>query len=245
MIATPFGLSTLHSGTALVTPSVVAVQPLVRDTPGDWTSLTFNFSAPTGNMIVVFCTRSNDADPSGILSVSWAGAALNESADVEVDEQFAAIGWAGWIRGGASGAQDLIVTATSSDFRDLVGYAIMLDRLAATPLGDVDALSVRITQSAIVVPNQPTVQASRIISFAGCVNENLFPFSLSSGWDVLGPQAGGHRTGNNTTGDVAGICGTRLAAPSLAATDMTASTAAAGAPTAADWTRISLEVLPA
>jgi hypothetical protein len=242
MIVTPFGLTSAHRGTALVTPSVVSVAPLKIDTPANWTTQTFNFASSTGNILVMFPTRSVDSNPAGILSVTWDGDAVTEVLDVEIDENGGAIGWAGWIRGGSAGAtaRDLVITATEADFRDVMGWAITLDRMAASPLGDTVGHPVRVVQAAHSVVFDVDDAGSRLFGLVASMDNRLLPFGLTTGWTSLGTD----KTGLGGVADIAAILGTKVAGATGAQT-MTATSMAAGPPTTDDWVSLGIEVLPA
>lgn len=246
MLPTPFGItSTSKVGTALAAVNIVAIEPLIADTAADWSSQTFNFNSSTGNILVLFSSRSNASNPEGFSGVTWAGDALTEELDVETNATFAALGWAGWIRGGSTGAQDLVVTATATKQRDLFGYAISFDRMAAVPIGGKAGSSVRTEQSAFGVAVTAASAMGRLISFVSGMNSTLRPYSVSAGWDLIAPTGSmPTQTGPNGTGDIGGVMGSRLAGAAGSYT-MTGASADVPPTTTDDWVALSLEVLPA
>lgn len=240
MLVTPYGIAaTKPAGTSLLTPNIVAVQKLVADTAADWSSQTFRFDSTNGNIVVLFSSRSNAADPLGF-EATWAGDALTESLDLDNNRVGGALGWAGWIRGGATGEQDLIITAGGSKQRDLLGWAFMFDRLAETAIGATAGAPVVSVQSAYGFTLNVTNAASRLLGLVAAMHDDLSPFSLSAGWTRQETT----KSGNAGTGDIAAVSGHRLAGATGNIT-MTATSTAAGPPTTDDWVSIGLEVLPA
>jgi hypothetical protein len=191
-------------------------------------------------MAVLFTTRSNSSDPLQFSGVTWDGDALTETLDLDNNRVFGALGWAGWIRGGSTGEHDLIITAGGAKQRDLAGWAVSFDRLAASPIGASDGAPVVAVQSAYGVTLNVTDAASRLVAVVAAMHDDLSPLALSVGWtreDVF-------KTGNAGTGDIAAVLGSRLAGATGNIT-MTATTAAVGSPTTDDWVSLGLEVLPA
>ena len=92
MWVTPYGLGVRsYTGTALIRPNIVSVAPLISDTATDWTTQTFNFDSPTGNIVVLASTRCNAGTPDGF-SATWNGDALTEEEDVEINAVNAGLG---------------------------------------------------------------------------------------------------------------------------------------------------------
>ena len=241
MWVTPYGLGVRsYTGTALIRPNIVSVAPLISDTATDWTTQTFNFDSPTGNIVVLASTRSNAGTPDGF-SATWNGDALTEEEDVEINAVNAGLGWAGWIRGGATGARDLVITAGDDDQRDFLGYALSFDRLAATPIGAKFGNSVNVSQSSYGLTLDVTDANSRLVGLVAAMHTRVYPLALNAGWSTVSPAA---RTGTGGAADVTGICGQR-AASATGATTMTGTTTKAGSPVADWWCAVGLEVLPA
>ena len=241
MWVTPYGLGVRsYAGTALVTPSIVSVQVLNSNTAADWTTQTFNFNSPTGNIVVLFAARSNASNPTGF-SATWAGGALDEEEDVEINAVNAGLGWAGWIRGGVTGSNDLVVTGGDGLQRDLLGYAISFDRLAASPIGAKTGASVNTSQSSYGLTLNVQNAMSRLVGLVASMHSNQYPLALNAGWSPVSPSA---RTGNGGIADIAAVCGQK-AADATGNTTMTGTTTAAGPPVASNWCAVGLEVLPA
>lgn len=239
------GHAAAGGGAALSPVNIVEIQPLRVDTTADWSSLTIRFTSTTGNMLVAFAARSNAGDPPQFDPVTWAGEPLEEELDVENNVVGGALGWAGWIRGGQTGEQDLIITAGGAKQRDLFGYAISFDRLAETPIGGKAGNSVRVGQSGYGVPVTALSAQGRLISFVAGMHSELRPFQVSAGWQLIAPTGGmPTSTGPNGTGDISGVLGQRLAGAPGSYT-MTGSSADVPPTTTDDWVALALEVLPA
>lgn len=247
MLTTPFGIgATSRVGSALSAVNIVAIQPLAVQAQTDWSSLTIRFDSPTGKMLVLFSSRSNSSNPEGFSSVTWGGEALDGELDVETNAVGGALGWAGWIDDGASGEQDLIVTATATKQRDLFGYAISFDRMAAVPIGGKNGASVRTEQSAYGVPVTAASAQGRLISLVCAMSSTPRPYNVSAGWTLIGPTSGmPTATGPNGTADISGVLGQRLAGAPGSYTMTGASSDVPPDSVTDDWVALALEVLPA
>ena len=248
-------MPTLGTGLGLVSPPRTQ---LFTPVPGTITRLSANHTSPygsatftghtsaAGNVLVVFATRAIPNSPGGFSSVTWGGSALTESVDEELDigtsKAATAHVWAGFIDNGPTGSQSIVITpANSTDFQDIAGFAISVDRLLASPYGASPVPGVvRTVQSAYGVPIVAVNSASLLISFVAAMDENLAPFGISADW-TLRDQ---FKTGNGGTGDIACVLGTRLAGAAGSYT-MLATSTAAGTPSTDDWCAVALELLPA
>jgi hypothetical protein len=221
-------------GTALVRPNIVSVAELKLNTTADWTTQTFSFSSTTGNIVVLFSTRCTSTSPDGFIG-SWAGAALTEARYVEQNVVGAGLANASWIRGGATGVHDLVITADADDQRDVLGWAISFDRLAAVPLGALAGTSVTSLQTSYDVTLNVQDGSSRLLALVAAMNSNVFPLTASAGWTLH--QA--DRTGTGTASDISAV----LAHQAAGATGNTTMTASGPASTD-DWVSLAVEVLP-
>lgn len=245
MFVTPFGaLSQARPGTSLLTPNIVGtVTRLSVSVTAAYSSLSFpGHTSPTGNVVVMFFSRAVVNSPGGFDSVTWGGEALTEALDFErpnpPSASGAVVGWAGWIRGGPTGAQNVVVTPTGTDFEDLIGWAISFDRLAASPIGDSAGAAAQGVAAAYSTGVTATNSGSRILAAVAVNNENLSPMSASAGWTVV--EQG--KTGNSGGGDIAAILAQRTADAAVART-LTAQTSTAL--TWDEWGGMALEILPA
>lgn len=233
--------------TQLFTPNVTTVTRLLASHTSPYGSATFTgHTAAAGNVVIVFATRCVVNSPGAFSSVTWGGAGLTESLDVQSTISGSKAGtaaiWAGFIDGGLTGSQNIVITpANSTDFQDIAGFAISVDRLLASPYGasPVGAV-VRTVQSAYGVPIAAVNSASLLISFVAALDENLAPFGVTSTW-TLRDQ---FKTGNSNVADIACVLGTRLAGAAGSYT-MLATSTAAGTPSTDDWGAIALELAPA
>jgi hypothetical protein len=227
-------------GTSLVTPIVQNIYPLLANTTSDWTTLSFPLTVSSGNLLVMFSMRTTTATPGGLNPVTWDGENLTEVLDDGFDANGGGCGWAGWIRDGSLSG-NLVMTAGDSDYRDLIGWVMAFDRLAAAPLAANAVINpVRSEQSAHGVTINAQNANSRLIGLVAAMHEDLSPFSVSSGW-TLNRQ---DKTGNGGIADIAAVLASKVANATGNQT-LTATTAASGPPSTDDWIGLAVEVLPA
>lgn len=230
--------------TQFQTPQIVGtVTRLSTSVTAAYSSLSFpGHSSPTGNVLVMFFSRAVVNNPGGFDSVTWGGSALTEVLDFERAQPPSAsgsvAGWAGWIRGGPTGAQNVVVTPTGTDFEDLIGWAISFDRLAASPIGDSAGAAAQGVAAAYSTGVTAMNSGSRLIGAIAVNNENLSPMNANAGWTIRDQG----KTGNSGGGDIAAILAQRTADAAVART-LTGQTSTAL--TWDEWGGMLLEILPA
>jgi hypothetical protein len=239
------GLGLFHPPrTALLTPAILASTPLLSSTTAPYTSLPFaTHSSPSGNLVVILFARNTVNAPQGFDTVTWGGDPVTEVLQFELPNPPSAaacsVGWCGWIRGGLTGLQTLVVTPVAAEFNDLIGWVLSLDRLAVAPIGsDPQAAAVRVIQAAHSVTILADNADSLLLGAIVANDENLSPFTVSADWTPRDQQ----KTGNSGTGDITGILAGKTAG-STGAHTLTAATSTLL--TTDDWGAIALEILPA
>lgn len=229
----------------LIAPIPGTITALLDANAASWDTKTFTgatgHTSATGNILVFVASRSNSGPSLTITGVTWDGNPLTPISSGSLTGVGRALCWCGWIRGSTTGARDIVVTASAVDARRCMGYAIDLDRMAASPIGHAPAAVVtNVVQSVESVTITPTNPNSLLLGFTAALAGGINPMSVNAvdGWSELANSVTGAAGGN----DICGILGSR---PAGNVTARTFSGVSDALTTTDDWAAMGFEVLPA
>jgi hypothetical protein len=191
--------------TTKITPSIIAITPATSNDTVDVSSKTVAHNSSTGNLLV-FAFAAPNAAGTITVSATWNGVALTQRAHAVLAGVRRPNLWAGTIRGGSTGANNLVVTWSNS-VRDTVIWVVDIIGMAASPVGATAQQA--FNSSAIDVSAALSVQDadSLLVAVAGFGSGGSDPYAMS-GWT----EDEERQSGTGGTGvDISAVLGHRLA----------------------------------
>lgn len=190
----------------------------------------------TGDMGLLFARRSNASPSATITGVTWDGGAVTEAADAGTNGAGRALVYAGWIKGGATGAKTLAVTYSAASARDFCGWIFDIHGMNATPMG---ATAVSIANQVADTGSQslaitPAAVTGLLVGIVSAMHSDASPMLANSGWR----RATGQRTGNGGTADIAAVLAYRRSGTT---SPVTLTGTANGATVTDDWCAAIME----
>jgi hypothetical protein len=233
------------SAAAQVVPTLGAVSKLENNDLADmsgWTKTVH--TSVTGNIGVIFATRNNSAQVRSVTSVTWNGVALVELQDSCLGGVGRPMVWAGYLLGGATGLQSLVITLSSANLRDLCGFIFDVNDLnLTTPIGATDKKTENVPagQLSMTFPLTAVSANSLLVAAAFCYDEDLEPLAPTAPWNLVTNAESGPTQG---VGDIIGILCT-LAPGATGLQTLTATGTVTTTATTDDWGAAGMELLPA
>jgi hypothetical protein len=233
------------AGSGLWTPSRsggLIITPLNINSAGvDNTTYTIPLNSVQGNIAVLLAPRVNNTTVR-ISGVTYAGAALTNAQTTDSIGSGSLTGWTGYKRAGATGINNLVITATVNSMRRLAGYFIDMDTMNASPLGGNPAMNNDFTtgkQSNSIAITNTTLQ-SIMLAMIAVPNDNAWPlYCNTGGFGMVHRQ----KTGTGGTADVSCILG--IQRPStIGAKTFTATDVGSAPVNTVGWLGMAMELLP-
>lgn len=221
-------------------PKVVGTPTLLMATDAtDYSSKTFaaTHNSATGNIIVVGTARSNTGTTPLFTGVTWNASAMTIIDAGKADTIGRPSGVSAYIRQGATGARDIVLTAATADLRDFAGFAVDIDAMATIPIGGHNINPLGSTSQNFITVNTTILnELSLVLGYGAPLDEDVAPLSVNSPFSALANGT----TGSGGSSDIAAILASRNAA--VGSMDFTATSVA---PTSTDdWCGMIIELLP-
>jgi hypothetical protein len=222
----------------VIAPAGATMTEISSTDGSNWITKTFNtHSSLTGNVLLLFVTRSNGGTESEVLGATWDGAPMTVIAEDHLTGNGRALAWCGYINGGALGASDLEITLSFENARRSVGYIIDFDREIS--IGDAGCTVTNAVAPSSSITLTPTDANSLLMAASIALDEEVYPMGVNTvdGWTELGS----HKSGNNTSSDLAIVLASMPAGGIVPRTFTGVSDAAT---TTDDWAVMGFELLP-